>query len=103
MRHYFVKVTLITLAGVAQLVRASACHAEGRGFESLHSRNAQNNPVRDFFVCAATKVKGLERRRRSTIFRRRIVAESGSRVLRSFSEEGTCDRVPSLAQVEKNV
>ena len=25
--------------GVAQLVRASACHAEGRGFESLHSRH----------------------------------------------------------------
>ena len=25
-------------AGVAQLVRASACHAEGRGFKSLHSR-----------------------------------------------------------------
>ena len=25
--------------GVAQLVRASACHAEGRGFEPLHSRH----------------------------------------------------------------
>ena len=24
------------LADVAQLARASACHAEGRGFESLH-------------------------------------------------------------------
>jgi hypothetical protein len=27
-------------AGVAQLVRASACHAEGRGFEPRHSRQA---------------------------------------------------------------
>ena len=26
-------------AGVAQLVRASACHAEGRGFEPRHSRH----------------------------------------------------------------
>src|SRR6478609_3787637 len=27
---------LAVLADVAQLARASACHAEGRGFESLH-------------------------------------------------------------------
>ena len=27
------------LGGVAQLVRAIACHAIGRGFESLHSRH----------------------------------------------------------------
>ena len=26
--------------GVAQLVRARACHARGRGFESLHSRHS---------------------------------------------------------------
>ena len=29
--------------GVAQLVRASACHAEGRGFESLHSRQSPHS------------------------------------------------------------
>lgn len=29
----------IPCGGVAQLVRASACHAEGRGFKSRHSRH----------------------------------------------------------------
>ena len=29
--------------GVAQLVRAIACHAIGRGFESLHSRHKFDN------------------------------------------------------------
>jgi hypothetical protein len=29
-----------TFAGVAQLVRAPACHAGGRGFEPLHSRQS---------------------------------------------------------------
>ncbi len=29
----------VECAGVAQLVRASACHAEGRGFKSRHSRH----------------------------------------------------------------
>ena len=31
-------------AGVAQLVRVSACHAEGRGFESRHSRHLGHSP-----------------------------------------------------------
>lgn len=31
--------------GVAQLVRASACHAEGRGFESHHSRQIRHKHV----------------------------------------------------------
>ena len=31
-------IRIITFGGVAQLVRASACHAEGRGFEPRHSR-----------------------------------------------------------------
>lgn len=29
----------IQIGGVAQMVRVSACHAEGRGFESRHSRH----------------------------------------------------------------
>ena len=30
---------IVICGGVAQLVRAIACHAIGRGFESLHSRH----------------------------------------------------------------
>ncbi len=45
------KLIYITLAllkrpnkgGVAQMVRVSACHAEGRGFESRHSRHGLIN------------------------------------------------------------
>lgn len=37
---------------VAQLVRASACHAEGRGFEPLQSRQLNKKHVRnDVFFC----------------------------------------------------
>jgi hypothetical protein len=31
----------LSCGGVAQLVRASACHAEGHGFESRHSRQVE--------------------------------------------------------------
>ena len=34
--------------GVAQLVRASACHAEGREFKSRHSRQSNFRGFLDF-------------------------------------------------------
>ena len=37
--------------GVAQLVRASACHAEGREFEPLHSRHFRRNFLCLFTIC----------------------------------------------------
>ena len=38
--EYCISDVLPSIGGVAQLVRASACHAEGRGFESRHSRHS---------------------------------------------------------------
>lgn len=46
---------LCLIGAVAQLVRASACHAEGRGFESLQPRqmveNIQRTKNLDVFSC----------------------------------------------------
>lgn len=40
----------MVLGGVAQLVRASACHAEGREFESRHSRHSNFRIESSLFV-----------------------------------------------------
>ena len=43
---------------VAQLVRASACHAEGRGFEPLQSRQINKKHIRnDVFFYLALGIK----------------------------------------------
>ena len=42
---------------VAQLVRASACHAEGRGFEPLQSRHLIS-PSGEFFLLKGLSPKG---------------------------------------------
>jgi hypothetical protein len=43
-----------SLGGVAQLVRAPACHAGGRGFESRHSRHFSSIKQ----LCAAHNKRG---------------------------------------------
>ena len=56
-------------AVVAQLVRASACHAEGRGFKSLslrhkstsilinQNKSRKKNPRKGIFACAVKEAK----------------------------------------------
>ena len=46
--------TMFDFGGVAQLVRASACHAEGRGFKSHHSRHLISKPISHFGVVPMT-------------------------------------------------
>ena len=46
--------------GVAQLVRAIACHAIGRGFESLHSRHPRS-------LRLSVRTRGFHPRKRGSI------------------------------------
>src|SRR5215207_3657721 len=45
-------------ADVAQLARASACHAEGRGFESHHPLLVASRLLRGVFLVAAALIAG---------------------------------------------
>ena len=65
-----------TAAGVAQSARASACHAEGRGFESLHplqtlSGSRQRAEAMCSVVCLSSFQRGRPPGRRSQVVRQR--------------------------------
>lgn len=88
--------------GVAQLVRASACHAEGRGFKSRHSRHffsglaQQSDPKRAvpraaLFRCAipprySQRYPGCARRHS-----RRLIAAEGASVCNALQPLGGSD------------
>ena len=61
-----------SLAGVAQLARASACHAEGRGFESLQPLT---------FKGAVGTALNRRQARNSPVTTRALTGAAGSRVL----------------------
>ena len=67
-------------AGVAQLVRASACHAEGCGFESRPSRRMKKSWKQLFFIILSTR--------------------GGTRKPEGDGEQIIPDRVPSLAHFD---
>ena len=54
------------LGGVAQLVRALACHARGRGFESLHPRSAYDRgPYNCKVTCSVRTTSHVKKEKQS--------------------------------------
>jgi hypothetical protein len=88
------RVSSVSAAGVAQSARASACHAEGRGFESLHplqtlSEGAAEAAAMSPVVCRSSLRAGAPGRR-SQVVRQRSAKPPSPVRLRSPPPESPC-------------
>ena len=81
-------------ADVAQLARASACHAEGRGFESLHPLHEKAPLTRGFRRLGSqrSEARGNRMATLRLIQRRRCSFESSAR----RGSNGAADSIPTL-------